>query len=162
MTDVFHDRQARGLAKTGWLEAHYTFSFGSFNDPTRMGFRALRVINEDIIAGGSGFAEHAHNHFEILTFMLSGTLEHKDSAGHHGQLGAGDVQLISAGTGVKHSERNPVAEEASICSRSGCTETQTTSRRDTSFCRGRCLQQTARAWLQARRSSLACYTFAPR
>ncbi len=72
-----------------------------------MGFRALRVINEDIVAGGSGFAEHDHDHFEILTFMLSGELDHKDSAGHHGRLRAGDVQLISAGTGVRHSERNP-------------------------------------------------------
>ena len=110
MSDVFHDRQARGWSRTGWLQAHYTFSFGSFNDPTRMGFRALRVINEDIIAGGSGFSEHAHDHFEILTFMLSGELEHKDSAGHRGSLRAGDVQLISSGTGVKHSERNPTSE----------------------------------------------------
>lgn len=110
MSDVFHDRQARGWARTGWLQAHYTFSFGSFNDPTRMGFRALRVINEDIVAGGSGFAEHAHDHFEILTFMLSGELEHQDSAGHQGRLRAGDVQLISAGTGVRHSERNPAAD----------------------------------------------------
>jgi redox-sensitive bicupin YhaK (pirin superfamily) len=110
MSDVFHDRQARGWARTGWLQAHYTFSFGSFNDPTRMGFRALRVINEDIVAGGSGFAEHAHDHFEILTFMLSGELEHKDSAGHRGRLQAGDVQLISSGSGVRHSERNPAAE----------------------------------------------------
>ncbi|MDY0748671.1 pirin family protein [Paucibacter sp. R3-3] len=110
MSDVFHDRQARGWSRTGWLQAHYTFSFGSFNDPTRMGFRALRVINEDIIASGSGFSEHAHDHFEILTFMLSGELEHKDSAGHEGRLHAGDVQLISSGTGVKHSERNPGSE----------------------------------------------------
>lgn len=110
MSDVFHDRQARGGARTGWLQAHYTFSFGAFNDPTRMGFRALRVINEDRIAGGSGFAEHAHDHFEILTFMLSGELEHQDSAGHHGRLRASDVQLISAGTGVRHSERNPAAD----------------------------------------------------
>ncbi|WP_144006593.1 pirin-like bicupin family protein [Pelomonas sp. KK5] len=110
MSDVFHDRQARGWSRTGWLQAHYTFSFGSFNDPTRMGFRALRVINEDIIAGGSGFAEHAHDHFEILTFMLSGELEHRDSAGHLGRLRAGDVQLISSGTGVRHSERNPAAD----------------------------------------------------
>lgn len=106
-SDVFHDRQARGWARTGWLQAHYTFSFGAFNDPTRMGFRALRVINEDIVAGGSGFAEHAHDHFEILSFMLAGELEHRDSAGHAGRLQAGDIQLISAGTGVKHSERNP-------------------------------------------------------
>jgi hypothetical protein len=107
MNDVFHDRQARGRTRTGWLQAQHTFSFGSFNDPARMGFRALRVINEDVIAGGSGFAEHAHAHFEILTFMLSGTLEHTDSAGHAGRLAAGDVQLISAGTGISHSERNP-------------------------------------------------------
>lgn len=111
MSDVFHDRQARGHTRTGWLNAHHTFSFGSFNDPMRMGFRALRVINEDIVAGGSGFAEHAHDHFEILTFMLSGTLEHKDSAGHEGRLAAGDVQLISSGSGIKHSERNPKAEQ---------------------------------------------------
>lgn len=111
MSDVFHDRQARGWTKTGWLQAHHTFSFGSFNDPTRMGFRALRVINEDIVAGGSGFAEHAHDHFEILTFMLSGTLEHRDSAGNEGRLRAGDVQLISSGTGIKHSERNPAPQE---------------------------------------------------
>lgn len=111
MNDVFHDRQARGWTKTGWLQAHHTFSFGSFNDPTRMGFRALRVINEDIVAGGSGFAEHAHDHFEILTFMLSGALEHQDSAGHQGRLRAGDVQLISSGTGIRHSERNPSSQE---------------------------------------------------
>lgn len=95
----------------GWLQAHHTFSFGYFNDPTRMGFRALRVINEDIIAGGSGFSEHSHDHFEILTFMLSGTLEHKDSAGNQGLLKAGDVQLISSGTGISHSERNASPDE---------------------------------------------------
>jgi redox-sensitive bicupin YhaK (pirin superfamily) len=107
VADVFHDRHARGRTKTGWLDAHHTFSFGSFNDPTRMGFRALRVINEDVIAGGSGFPEHAHDHFDILTFMLAGTLEHSDSAGHRGLLHAGDVQLISAGAGIRHAERNP-------------------------------------------------------
>ena len=107
MADVFHDRHARGRTKTGWLDAHHTFSFGSFNDPTRMGFRALRVINEDVIAGGSGFPEHAHDHFDILTFMLAGTLEHSDSAGHRELLHAGDVQLISAGSGIRHAERNP-------------------------------------------------------
>ncbi|MDN3919714.1 pirin family protein [Roseateles violae] len=110
MADIFHDRQARGWSRTGWLQAYYTFSFGSFNDPTRMGFRALRVINEDIIAGGSGFSEHAHDHFEILSFMLAGELEHQDSAGNKGRLQAGDVQLISSGTGIKHSERNPAPE----------------------------------------------------
>jgi quercetin 2,3-dioxygenase len=112
MSDVFHDRQARGWSRTGWLQAYYTFSFGSFNDPTRMGFRALRVINEDIVAGGSGFSEHAHDHFEILSFMLSGELEHQDSAGHSGRLHAGDIQLISSGSGVRHSERNPAADTA--------------------------------------------------
>ena len=110
--DLFHDRQARGRTRTGWLQAFHTFSFGSFNDPTRMGYRALRVINEDVIAGGSGFAEHGHEHFEILTFVLSGTLEHQDSAGNTGRLKAGDVQLISAGTGIRHSERNPSPESS--------------------------------------------------
>lgn len=75
-----------------------------------MGFRALRVINEDVIAGGSGFPEHAHDHFDILTFMLAGTLEHSDSAGHRGLLHAGDVQLISAGSGIRHAERNPAPD----------------------------------------------------
>lgn len=107
MNDVFHDRQARGWTRTGWLQAHHTFSFGSFNDPMRMGFRALRVINEDIVAGGSGFAKHGHDHFEILTCLLSGVMEHKDSAGHEGRIRGGDVQLISSGAGIRHSERNP-------------------------------------------------------
>lgn len=111
MNDVFHDRQARGLTRTGWLTSHHTFSFGSFNDPLRMGFRALRVINEDVVAGGSGFAEHAHDHFEILTFLLTGTLEHRDSAGNAGTLHGGDIQLISSGTGIRHSERNPSPDE---------------------------------------------------
>lgn len=109
--NVFHDRHARGRTRTGWLQSFHTFSFGSFNDPARMGFRALRVINEDIIAGGSGFAEHGHDHFEILTFMLAGQLQHSDSQGNVGSLGAGDVQLISSGTGIRHSERNPSADE---------------------------------------------------
>ena len=107
MSDVFHDRQARGLTRTGWLTSHHTFSFGSFNDPLRMGFRALRVINEDTIAGGSGFAEHAHDHFEILTCVLEGRIEHKDSAGNVGILRSGDVQLMTTGSGIRHAERNP-------------------------------------------------------
>lgn len=107
--NVFHDRHARGRTRTGWLQSFHTFSFGGFNDPTRMGFRALRVINEDVVAAGSGFPEHAHDHFEILTFMLAGQIEHRDSAGNVGQLEAGDVQLISSGTGIRHSERNPSA-----------------------------------------------------
>lgn len=111
MKDVFHDRHARGRTRTGWLHAQHTFSFGSFNDPTRMGFRALRVINEDVVAGGSGFAEHAHDHFEILSFILEGTLEHSDSEGNHGVLHAGDVQLISSGRGIRHTERNPSPSE---------------------------------------------------
>jgi len=109
--DIFHDRHARGRTTTGWLRAQHALSFGSFNDPLRMGFRALRVVNEDIIAGGSGFPEHAHDHFEILTFMLEGEIQHRDSAGHEGRLSAGDVQLISSGSGISHSERNPAEEQ---------------------------------------------------
>ena len=77
-----------------------------------MGFRALRVVNEDIVAAGSGFPEHAHDHFEILTFMLDGEIQHTDSAGHEGRLSAGDVQLISSGAGISHSERNPAEEQS--------------------------------------------------
>ena len=101
-----HERDLRGHTNMGWLDSRHTFSFGHFMDPTRMGFRSLRVINDDRVIGGAGFGEHGHDNMEIISIVLDGEFEHKDSGGNHGIIRPGEIQKMSAGSGVTHSEFN--------------------------------------------------------
>ena len=102
----------RGHAAHGWLDSYHTFSFADYYDPKWMGYRSLRVINDDIVMPRMGFGKHPHRDMEIITYILSGSLAHQDSMGNGRTIGAGEFQYMAAGTGVEHSEQNPSGAEA--------------------------------------------------
>ena len=106
MNTLFHSADSRGSADHGWLKAKHSFSFGGWFNTDRIQFGALRVLNDDVIQGGKGFGAHPHNNMEIITIPLHGDLEHKDSIGNSEVIREGEIQVMSAGTGVSHSEYN--------------------------------------------------------
>ena len=108
---VLHKANTRGNANHGWLNAYHSFSFASWYNPERIQFGVLRVLNDDTIAGGMGFGTHPHDNMEIITIPLEGDLAHKDSMGNESVIRTGDIQVMSAGTGIQHSEFNPNATE---------------------------------------------------
>jgi redox-sensitive bicupin YhaK (pirin superfamily) len=112
MKKVLHKAEDRGHADHGWLKSSFSFSFAGYYDPSRVHFGMLRVLNDDIVAPGTGFGTHPHDNMEIISIPLSGVLEHADSTGNKEQLHPGELQLMTAGTGIKHSEYNPSDKEA--------------------------------------------------
>lgn len=111
MKTVLHKAKTRGHANHGWLNSHHTFSFANYYNPDRMHFGVLRVLNDDVVAGGRGFGTHPHDNMEIISIPLEGDLEHKDSMGNTAVIKSGDVQAMSAGTGVYHSEYNKQSDK---------------------------------------------------
>lgn len=106
MTNIFHPAPERGHVDFGWLDSHHSFSFGNWYNGEKVHFGALRVLNDDVVKGGNGFDSQPHENMEIISIPLKGTLAHKDSTGTEGILSAGDVQIMSAGSGIRHSEYN--------------------------------------------------------
>ena len=111
MQKIIHRSDDRGGADHGWLKARHSFSFASYQDPSKVHFGKLRVLNDDIVAPGMGFPAHPHENMEIVTIPLKGALEHQDSMGHTSVVNPGEIQIMSAGTGVTHSEYNHSKEE---------------------------------------------------
>lgn len=108
---MIHRAHERGVAQHGWLHSRFSFSFAQYHNPDRMGFGVLRVINDDVVQPQSGFGMHPHRDMEIVTIVLKGSIEHTDSLGHHGFTKAGEIQMMSAGKGIEHSERNSSIDE---------------------------------------------------
>jgi redox-sensitive bicupin YhaK (pirin superfamily) len=111
MKKTIHRSDSRGYANHGWLEARHSFSFAGYHDPSRVHFGMLRVLNDDIVAPARGFGMHPHDNMEIVTIPIAGALQHGDNKGNKGIIRAGDVQIMSAGTGIVHSEANPSQDE---------------------------------------------------
>lgn len=112
MQTVLHRAGTRGHANHGWLDSHHTFSFASYYNPERVHFGALRVLNDDVVSGGMGFSTHPHDNMEIISIPLEGELEHADSMGNKFIIRKNDIQVMSAGTGVSHSEKNKNRDQA--------------------------------------------------
>ena len=106
MKTVLHKAETRGRTNHGWLDSHHTFSFAGYHNPSRMNFGLLRVLNDDIVKGGMGFGQHPHDNMEIISIPLRGALEHGDNTGGHAIIKSGEVQIMSAGSGLAHSEKN--------------------------------------------------------
>ncbi|MGY6561859.1 MAG: pirin family protein [Luteibaculaceae bacterium] len=111
MKTIFYPANDRGYANYGWLETRYSFSFSNWYNPNQINFGALRVLNDDLIAGGAGFPTHPHDNMEIISVPIDGALEHKDSMGNVTRINKNEIQVMSAGTGVKHSEYNPLPDK---------------------------------------------------
>jgi redox-sensitive bicupin YhaK (pirin superfamily) len=103
---ILHKANTRGKANHGWLNAHHSFSFATYYDPSRVQFGALRVLNDGMVGAGQGFGKHPHDNMEIITIPLEGAIEHQDNMGHKEVIHSGDIQVMSAGTGITHSEYN--------------------------------------------------------